>query len=68
MAAAGAGDGESASALIGVEAARRSVIQFVSGYSEKELKLLLLSGPPGSGKTTLAELIAGYTLYRNGFS
>lgn len=55
-------------ALIGVEAAQRAVDQFVAGYSDKDLKLLLLSGPPGAGKTTLAERALkahDYTVYRS---
>lgn len=54
-------------ALIGVDAARRAVDRFVAGYAGGELKLLLMSGPPGSGKTTLVEraLRAGdYVVYR----
>lgn len=54
--------------LIGVGAARRAVERFVSGYSGRGLALLLLTGPPGSGKTTLAEWAlksAGYVVYRS---
>ena len=52
--------------LFGVDAARRSIEQFLSSYSGDGARLLLISGPPGCGKSTLAEqglASHGYSFY-----
>jgi hypothetical protein len=52
--------------LIGVDAASRAIDRFLASYCGDGVSMLLISGPPGCGKSTLAErglLGHGYSFY-----